>query len=106
MSLRHDDELPPMTSDQQAEAIRLAARLQAEHEARSTNGLLQAAAEAGIDPRFVREAASNLANAPRPTKDLIDGGNFALLSVVVSVLLYALLASGVYWRNDGGHLRQ
>ena len=63
MSLRHDDELPPLTPAQQAEAIRLAARLQEEEATR--HDLLAAAEEAGIEPRFMREAAYRVAAAPQ-----------------------------------------
>lgn len=66
MSLRHD-ELPPLTPAQQAEALRLAARLQAE--ANSTDEFLRAAEEAGIEPRFLHEAIRRLPaerQAPNP----------------------------------------
>ena len=67
--LRHDDEFPLLTSAQQAETLRLAARLQAEHEARSSSeALLQAAAEAGIDARFVREAAQRVVSGSEKTR--------------------------------------
>ena len=61
MSLQHEDDLPPLTPTQQAEAIRLAARLQAEHEASaSSEELIRAAQEAGIEPRFLREAITTV----------------------------------------------
>ncbi len=68
MSLRHEDDLPPMTPSQQAEAIHLAARLQAEHEENSTERLFQAAEEAGIERRFLDEAAWRVAEGSLPLR--------------------------------------
>lgn len=68
MPLRHDDELPPLTPAQQAEAIRIAARLQAEHEATSSSeAFRQAAEEAGIERRFLDEAVRHVGRKAEPT---------------------------------------
>jgi hypothetical protein len=56
---------PPLTNDEQAQILKLAARLQAEEAAGETvAGLARAASEAGIEARFVEEASRRLSVVP------------------------------------------
>lgn len=63
MSLRH--EAPRLTAEQRDAILDLAARLQARHEETTDlDALAEAAEEAGLEPRFVHEAARSLAQPP------------------------------------------
>jgi hypothetical protein len=61
------DEGPRLTPEQRDEVLSLAARLQAHHEATvDVEELARVASEAGIDPRFVHEAALRIGQRSRP----------------------------------------
>ena len=64
MILRNDDELPPLTPNQQAEILALAAKLQAE--AATTREFLRAAEESGIESQHLEEAFRRVVR-PQPT---------------------------------------
>ncbi len=65
--MQRHDELPPLSAAQQTEVLRLAARLQAEHESTTSfECLVRAAQEAGIEERFLQEAVERVAATPRP----------------------------------------
>lgn len=94
MALRHDDALPPLTTEQQKETILLAARLQAEHEARSSSeALMRAAAEAGIDARFVVQAAHQVAG----TKKRRERGKPVPRPLAAALILATLNALAIFW---------
>ncbi len=66
MPLEHDG-APRFTAEQRDEILSLANRLQAQHEGTvGTDELVRAAEEAGIDPRFVHEAAMRLGQKAKP----------------------------------------
>lgn len=65
VSLEHD--APHFTPEQRDEILSLANRLQARHEGSvGADELVRVAEEAGIDPRFVQEAALRLGQKSRP----------------------------------------
>ncbi len=66
MALEQND-APRFTAEQRDEILNLANRLQAQHEGTvSADELVRVAEEAGIDPRFVHEAAMRLGRKPQP----------------------------------------
>ena len=94
MVLRNDDELPPLTPSQQAEAIRIAARLQAAHEAHDSNeALLLAAEEAGIERRFLHEAVARLSPEVTATRLVPIAPVVAAFSGIGAAALWFLFAS-------------
>lgn len=94
MPLRQDEEFPPLTLDQQAEALRIAARLQARHDEESAvEGMIRAAEEAGIERRFLDEAVTQVAGrrrwrvrrAPAPPLRVDATLFFVLLGILVAL---------------------
>lgn len=76
-----------MTPTQQVEAIRLAARLQAEDEARdSGSAMMRAAEEAGIERRFLVEAAARVACTPAARRSHNPSAGVALAAVVAMLV--------------------
>lgn len=66
MALEHDN-VPRFTPEQRDKILNLASRLQAQHETTvSADELVRVAEEAGIDPRFVQEAAMRLGRKAQP----------------------------------------
>lgn len=90
MSLRHDDDLPPLTPEQRSEALRLAARLQAE--ATSQQEFFRAAEEAGIEPRFLHEAVAHVAQGPALQTVVQDGPAIRIVPVGGMAALLAVAA--------------
>jgi hypothetical protein len=66
VALEHND-TPRFTAEQRDEILNLANRLQGQHEGTvGADELVRVAEEAGIDPRFVHEAAMRLGRKPQP----------------------------------------
>lgn len=77
------------TPAQRDALIDLASRLQAEHEATvGTDELVQAAAEAGVDPRFLSEAAARLESAPAASPTDVRDPLVALAALAVFDFLF------------------
>ncbi|RYG27011.1 hypothetical protein EON82_01040 [bacterium] len=79
MALEHEPQR--FTPDQRDEILNLAAHLQVRHQdTLDADELIQAAQEAGIDPRFVHEATMRLAqkSRPLPRSLLLALGTFVL----------------------------
>ena len=101
MILRNDDELPPLTPSQQSEAIRIAARLQAAHEARASNeALLLAAEEAGIERRFLHEAFQSV-----EAKSRVVRTPHARIPWAAALAIALLLATGFLGITGAGGFR-
>lgn len=77
------------TPAQRDALIDLATRLQAEHEATvGTEELVQAAAEAGVDPRFLSEAAARLESAPAASPPAVRDPLVALAALALFDFLF------------------
>lgn len=93
MSLRQDEGLPSLTPDQQAEAIRLAVRLQEEHRSNDSGSLLRAAEEAGIERRFLDEAVARVSVGRKPTHPNNPAIGLILGLIVLILALIGMSAS-------------
>lgn len=86
MPLEHQDD-PRFTPEQRDEILNLANRLQAQHEATvGADELVRVAEEAGIDPRFVHEAAMRLG-----TRSRLNHRSLALATTAFSLQAFVFL---------------
>jgi hypothetical protein len=93
MSLRQDEGLPALTPDQQAEAIRLAARLQEQHRSNDTEALLRAAEEAGIERQFLNEAVAQVHTKRQAARPKNPALGLILGPIVLTLALIGMSAS-------------
>jgi hypothetical protein len=99
VALEHDA-VPRFTPEQRDEILNIAARLQAQHEGTvGADELIRAAQEAGIDPRFVHQAAMQVARKPQVTHT-----NAPLVAIVLFTLQAGLFMRGqVHWYRQGSN---
>lgn len=98
MPLEHDD-APRFTLDQRDAILNLAARLQVQHEATvGVDELFAEAVAAGIDPRFVHDAAMRLGRKSQPRH--LRSPLFAFVLFTLQACLFMLYEC--HWFNRGG----